>query len=60
MLSGGRPGRGHSTHTPFSLPSQFLVIIASEVFIQRTLDAVATSGTLAVTAFGWLYSRARK
>jgi GDP-mannose transporter len=60
--SQGRPAwGGHSTHTPLFPPLlQFLVIIASEAFIQRTLDAVATSGTLAVTMFGWLYSRARK
>ena len=48
------------TTPPHTTLPQFLVIIASEVLIQRTLDAVATAGTLGVMAFGWLYSRARE
>ena len=38
---------------------QFLVIILSEMFVQRTLDAVATAGTFFVLLFGWAYARAR-
>lgn len=39
--------------------NKFLVIIASEVFIQRTLDTVASAGTVVALAFGWLYARSK-
>ena len=38
---------------------QFLVIILSELFVQRILDAMATAGTFIVLLFGWAYARAR-
>jgi hypothetical protein len=45
------------TSSPFFF--QFLVIILSELFVQRTLDDVATAGAFIVLLFGWTYARAR-
>jgi hypothetical protein len=39
--------------------NKFAVIVLSELFVQRTLDTVASLGTLVVLYFGWLYSQAR-
>jgi hypothetical protein len=36
--------------------NKFLVIILSELFIQRTLDGVASAGVIAVMLFGCLYA----
>ena len=54
---GGRRREGGAALT--SLPPQFLVILLSELFVQRTLDAVATAGTVTVMLFGWAYAKAR-
>jgi GDP-mannose transporter len=63
---GGRKREGQGcvrcvAHHALSSPSiQFLVIILSELFVQRTLDALATAGTFTVLLFGWAYARSRK
>ena len=56
--SGGVRRAASPTYSPFFF-LQFLVIILSELFVQRTLDAVATAGTFIVLLFGWAYARAR-
>ena len=40
--------------------NKFLVIIFSELFIQRTLDGVASAGVVAVMLFGCLYAQSRQ
>ena len=40
--------------------NKFLVIIFSELFIQRTLDGVASVGVVAVMLFGCLYAQSRQ
>jgi hypothetical protein len=51
----------HTTHTTRQFfTCQFFVILLSEIFIQRTLDAVASAGTVVVLVFGWTYAQARK
>ena len=40
--------------------NKFLVIILSELFIQRTLDGVASAGVVAVMLFGCLYAQSRQ
>ena len=40
--------------------NKFLVIILSELFIQRTLDRVASAGVVAVMLFGCLYAQSRQ
>jgi len=57
----GRDRWGCAAQRPPPLPFflQFLVIILSELFVQRTLDAMATAGTFIVLLFGWAYARAR-
>lgn len=58
--AGGTGGvRRAAPPTSPSLFFQFLVIILSELFVQRTLDAVATAGTFTVLLFGWAYARSR-
>lgn len=39
--------------------NKFLVIILSEVFLQRTLDGVASAGAVAVMLFGCFYAQSR-
>ena len=63
MVNAGGTGGGAPRGAPHLLSLffffQFLVIILSELFVQRTLDAVATAGTFIVLLFGWAYARAR-
>lgn len=40
--------------------NKFLVIILSEIFVQRTLDGVASAGVVAVMAFGCLYAQSKQ
>jgi hypothetical protein len=40
--------------------NKFLVIILSELFIQRTLDSVASAGVVAVMLFGCLYAQSNQ
>ena len=40
--------------------NKFLVIILSELFIQRTLDGVASAGVVTVMLFGCLYAHSRQ
>lgn len=39
--------------------NKFAVILLSEIFVERSMDAVSGFGTLLVLLFGWLYSKAR-
>lgn len=40
--------------------NKFFVIILSEIFVQSTLDAVATAGCVTVLLFGFWYARSRQ
>jgi GDP-mannose transporter len=40
--------------------NKFVVIIVSEIFVQATLDIVASTGAILVLIFGWLYSQSEK